>query len=48
MAVMMGDLDDPAFDDGYVAVRQIGPDIGRNVMTIGKEQSTCQSNRGTI
>jgi len=37
MAVVMGDLDDPAIDDGYVAVRQIGLDIGRNVMTIGKD-----------
>ena len=37
MALVMGDLDDPAIDDGYVAVRQIGLDIGRNVMTIGKD-----------
>src|SRR5437660_546431 len=28
MAVAMGDLDDPAIDDRYVAARQIGLDIG--------------------
>jgi len=33
----MGDLDDPPLDDRYVAVRQIGVDIRRNVMTIGKD-----------
>ena len=31
MALVMGDLDDPAIDDGYVAARQIGLDLGRNV-----------------
>src|SRR5690242_12254686 len=34
----MGDLGDPAIDDRYVAARQIGPDIGRNVVTIGEER----------
>src|SRR5438132_624691 len=38
MAPVMGDLDDPAIDDRYVAARQIGPDIGRNVVTIGEER----------
>src|ERR1041385_6589912 len=38
MGPVMGDLDDPAIDDGYVAARQIGPDIGRNVVTIGEER----------
>src|SRR5215208_5796581 len=38
MAPVMGDLDDPAIDDGYVAARQIGPDIGRHVVTIGEER----------
>src|SRR5688500_18553203 len=37
MALVMGDLDDPAIDDRYVAARQIGPDIGRNVVTIGED-----------
>src|SRR6185437_2888164 len=37
VALVMGDLDDPAIDDGYVAAREIGLDIGRNVMTIGKD-----------
>src|SRR5438067_5132027 len=37
MAPAMGDLGDPAIDDRYVAARQIGPDIGRNVVTIGEE-----------
>src|SRR5256886_16572259 len=37
MALVMGDLDDPAIDDRYVAARQIGLDIGRNVMTIGED-----------
>src|SRR5215216_760832 len=36
-ALVMGDLDDPAIDDRYVAVRQIGLDIGRNVVTIGED-----------
>src|SRR3954471_10473556 len=38
MALVMGDLDDPALDDRYVAARQIGPDIGRNVVTIGEDR----------
>src|SRR5216110_1738726 len=38
MAPVMGDLDDPASDDRYFAARQIGPDIGRNVVTIGEER----------
>src|SRR4030095_1666348 len=33
----MGDLDDPATDDRYVAARQVGLDIGRNVVTIGED-----------
>ena len=33
----MGDLDDPTIDDTYGAARQIGLDIGRNVMTIGED-----------
>src|SRR4051812_48266510 len=39
MAPLMGDLGDTAIDDRYVAARQIGPDIGWNVVTIGEE---CQ------
>src|SRR5690242_8426505 len=35
---VMGDLDDPAIDDRYIAARQIGPDIGRNVVTTGEER----------
>jgi hypothetical protein len=31
MALAMGDLDDPAIDDRYVAARQIGLYIRRNV-----------------
>src|SRR3990170_3043457 len=38
MAPVMGDLDDPAIDDRYVAARQIGQDIGRNVVTIGEDR----------
>src|ERR1700758_3452700 len=38
MAPVMGDPGDPAIDDRYVAARQIGPDIGRNVVTIGEER----------
>src|SRR6185437_41539 len=38
MAPAMGDLDDPAIDDRNVSARQIGPDIGRNVVTIGEER----------
>src|SRR5690242_6424675 len=37
MALAMGDLDDPALDDRYVATRQLGLDIGRNVVTIGED-----------
>ncbi len=37
MALVMGDLDDPAIDDRHVAARLIGLDIGRNVMTIGED-----------
>ena len=33
MAPVMGDPGDPAIDDRYVAARQIGLDIGRNVVT---------------
>src|SRR5207247_9912353 len=38
MAPVMGDPGDPALDDRYVAARQIGPDIGWNVVTIGEER----------
>src|SRR4029434_6233951 len=38
MGPVSGDPGDPAIDDGYVASRQIGPDIGRNVVTIGEER----------
>src|SRR5437660_6525912 len=38
MAPVRGDPGDPAIDNRYVAARQIGPDIGRNVVTIGKER----------
>src|SRR6476619_2835617 len=38
MPPVMADLGDPALDDRYVATRQIGPDIGRNVVTIGEER----------
>jgi len=42
MALSMGDLDDPAIDDRYLAVRQIGLDIGRNVVNIGEDgQLVC-------
>ena len=37
MALAMGDLDDPAIDDRYVAARQIGPNIGRDVVTVGED-----------
>src|SRR6185436_9261425 len=37
MAPVMGDLGDPAIDDRYVAAGQIGPDIGRNVVTTGED-----------
>src|SRR5207253_10979917 len=38
MAPAMGDLDDPAINDRYVAARQIGPDIGRNIVTSGEDR----------
>src|SRR5205823_13128737 len=38
MAPVMGDPGDPAIDDGYASARQIGPDIERNVMTIGEDR----------
>src|SRR6185312_10786362 len=38
MAPAMGDLDDPAIGDRYFAARQIGPDIGRNVVTSGEDR----------
>src|SRR5262245_32030566 len=38
MAHAMGDLDDPAIDDRYFSARQIGPDIGRNVVTLAEER----------
>src|ERR1044071_9602820 len=38
MALVMGDLDDPAINDRYAAARQIGLDIRRNVVTIGEER----------
>src|SRR5881227_1278195 len=38
MAAAMGDLDDPAIDDRYFAARQIGPDIGRNIVTSGEDR----------
>src|SRR5439155_21667132 len=38
MAPAMGDLDDPAIDDRYVAARQIGADSGRNVVTSGEDR----------
>src|SRR5204862_202682 len=37
MALVMGGLDDPAIYDRYGAARQIGLDIGRDVVTIGEE-----------
>src|SRR5690349_4409462 len=37
MAPVMGDLGDPAIDDRYVAARQIGLDIGWNVVTISED-----------
>src|SRR5205814_6905275 len=38
MAVVMGDPGDPVVEDRYVAARQIGPDIWRNVVPIGEER----------
>src|SRR2546429_9305003 len=43
MAPVMGDLDEPAIDDRYFAARQIGSDIGRNVVTIGEERQRVGS-----
>src|SRR3989441_12306114 len=37
MTLVMGDLHDPPIDDRYVAARQIGLVIGRNVVTIGED-----------
>src|SRR4051812_42893422 len=38
MPLVMGDPGDPAIDDRYVAARQIGLNIRRNVVTIGEER----------
>src|SRR5215217_670268 len=38
MAPVTSDPGDPAIDDRYVAARQIGPDVGWNVVTIGEER----------
>lgn len=38
MARVIVDFGDPSIDDGNAAVRQIHPDIGWNVMTIGKDR----------
>src|SRR5437763_14552502 len=38
MAPVMGDLGGPGLADRYVATRQIGPDIGRDVVTMGEER----------
>src|SRR6185437_13616331 len=38
MVPLAGDFGDPAIDDRYTAARQIGPDIGRNVVTIGEDR----------
>lgn len=38
VAPVMDDPGDPAIDDRYVAARQIGSDIGRNVVAIGEER----------
>jgi len=38
MAPVMGDLGDPALDDRCATPCQIGPDIGRNVVTIGEDR----------
>src|SRR5690349_13941634 len=37
MALVVDDLDDPAIDDRYVAARQMGLDLGREVVTVGEE-----------
>src|SRR5438094_1166569 len=38
MAPVTGDFGNPAIDDRYVAVPQIDPDIGWNVVTIGEDR----------
>ena len=38
MGPVTGDPGDPAINDRYVAARQIGPDIGCNVVTIGEDR----------
>src|ERR1043165_6451457 len=40
MAPAMSDLDDPAINDRYFAARQIGPDIGWNVVTSGENRQS--------
>src|SRR5579872_3100119 len=37
MGPALGDPSDPAIDDGYITARQIGSDIGRNIVTIGED-----------
>lgn len=37
MPPVMDDFRDPAVNDTYFAARQIGPDIGWNVVTIGED-----------
>src|SRR5438270_150382 len=37
MAPAMGDLDDPAIDDRYVAARQIGPDVQRWLVIVAEQ-----------
>ena len=37
MALAMGDLDDPAINHRNVAAGQIGPNIGRDVVTVRKD-----------
>ena len=36
-ALLMGDLDDPAFDDRDAAASKIGPDLGRHVVPVGED-----------
>lgn len=38
MVPLVDDFGDPAIDDRYTATRQIGPDIGRNAVTVGEER----------
>lgn len=38
VAPVAGDFGDPAINDRYVPARQIGPDIGCNVVTIGEDR----------